>query len=371
MAVRMTQYRVFAPIRIEGLMTALGQRCRNALCALVVVACGAGTPALAAETYQADPALVAAAAKEGEVVWYSTLIVNQLVRPLIAAFNQQFPQIKVSFVRGDSPQVLLWMLNETSAHRVQSDVWNLASGFDKLRAAGAAGPLDLPNAKALPPECLDPNGYWVATDMTVHTLAYNTTMVTGEDVPRSSADLLDPKWRGKMAWKVGDMTGSTGFVGQVLYAMGEDRGMEYLRALAKQQVVPVLSSVRAMLDQVIAGEYPIGLQASNHHVAISAGQGAPVNWVPFDLSSATLQLTGITANAPHPNAARLFLDFTISRAGEAVYRDAGYLPSRSDTPALVPNLKPGPGSYQAHIFQPQEIDANYTRWSKIYDDVFK
>ena len=352
-------------------MFASRQRCQCALSAFVVVGYLIGPPALAAESYQADPALVAAATKEGEVVWYSTLIVNQLIRPLIAAFNQQFPQIKVSYVRGDSPQVLLWLLNEANAHRVQSDVWNLASGFGKLRTAGAAMHLDLPNAKALPSECLDPNGYWVATDMTVHTLAYNTMLVANDSVPRTYRDLLNPRWRGKMAWKVNDMTGSTGFIGGVLYAMGDDRGMGYLRSLARQQIVPVLSSARAMLDQVIAGEYPIGLQASNHHVAISAAHGAPVNWVPLDPASASLQLTGISTNAPHPHAAQLFLDFAISRAGEAVYRDAGYLPTRLDTPALVPNLKPDQGGFQAHIFQPEEIDANYTRWSKIYDELFK
>jgi len=223
----------------------------------------------------------------------------------------------------------------------------------------------------LPAECLDPNGYWVATDMTVHVLAYNTALVANETVPRTHMALLDPKWRGKMAWKVGDMTGSTGFIGAVLYAMGEDRGMEYLRALSQQQIVPVLSSARAMLDQVIAGEYAIGLQASNHHVAISAAHGAPVDWTPLDPASATLQLTGISANAPHPHAAQLFLDFAISRAGEAVYRDAGYLPTRLDTPALVPNLKPNQGGFPAHIFQPDEIDANYARWSKIYDELFR
>ena len=352
-------------------MSALAPSRSSALCALALAGCLIGGPISAAEIYRADPALVTAANKEGEVVWYSTLIINQIIRPLIAAFNQQFPQIKVSYVRGDSPQVLLWLLNEAGAHRVQSDIWNLASGFAKLRVAGGAAKLDLPNAKALPAECLDRDGYWVATDMTVHVLAYNTTLVSNEIVPRSHADLLEPRWRGKMAWKVNDMTGATGFIGAVLSTLGEDRGMDFLRALAAQQITPVLSSVRAMLDQVIAGEYPIGLQASNHHVAISARHGAPVEWVPLDLASATLQLSGISANAAHPHAAQLFLDFAISQAGEAVYRDAGYIPTRLDTPALVANLKPGQGGFAAHIFQPEEIDASYTRWSKIYDELFK
>jgi ABC-type Fe3+ transport system substrate-binding protein len=352
-------------------MLAVVQRWRCALWPFAVLGCFIGAPASAAETYQADPALVAAAAKEGEVVWYSTLIVDQLIRPLIAAFNRQFPQIKVSYTRGDSPEILVRLLTEAGAHRVHSDVWNLASGFGNLRAAGAAAKLDLPSAKALPPEYLDPDGYWVASNITVHVLAYNTTLVSKEIVPRTYGELLDPQWRGKMAWKINDLTGSTGFIGTVLYAMGEERGVAYLRALSKQQIAPVLSSARAMLDQVIAGEYAIGLQASNHHVAISAAQGAPVDWVPLEPASAMLQLCGISANAPHPHAAQLFLDFAISQAGEAVYRDAGYLPSRPDMPARVPGLKPEQGGFAAHVFQPEEIDANYTRWSKIYDELFK
>jgi iron(III) transport system substrate-binding protein len=89
--------------------------------------------------------------------------------------------------------------------------------------------------------------------------------------------------------------------------------------------VPLPIAIRAVLDRVIAGEYAIGLEMNNTHAAISAAQGAPVAWVPLNPVSETLQIAGIAKAAPHPNAARLFLDFMVSRAGEGLSR--GRLPA--------------------------------------------
>ena len=72
--------------------------------------------------------------------------------------------------------------------------------------------------------------------------------------------------------------GRIGFVGNILMSMGEDTGMDYLKTLAAQRVVNIEASSRAMLDQVIAGEYPMGLMMFNHHTVISAQKGAPSDW---------------------------------------------------------------------------------------------
>jgi iron(III) transport system substrate-binding protein len=93
-----------------------------AACTAVTIA-SALAPARAAEAYQADPKLVEAARKEGEVVLYTTLIVDQIVRPMIKAFRAQVPGIDVKIVRGDSSQLVVKLLNEGRAGRVQADVW--------------------------------------------------------------------------------------------------------------------------------------------------------------------------------------------------------------------------------------------------------
>src|SRR5207244_11976403 len=99
--------------------------------------------------------------------------------------------------------------------------------------------------------------------------------------------------------------GAWAFISTVLKGMGEERGMAYLRALAKQEIVPLPIAIRAVLDRVIAGEYAIGLEMNNTHAAISAAQGAPVKWVPLNPASETLQIAGMATGATQPNDRRL------------------------------------------------------------------
>ena len=167
------------------------------------------------------------------------------------------------------------------------------------------------------------------------------------------------------------MTGGWGFISTVIKGMGDEAGMAYLRQLAKQDIVPLPIAIRAVLDRVIAGEYAIGLEMNNTHAAISAAQGAPVAWVPLNPVSETVQVAGIAKNAPHPNAAKLFLDFVVSRAGQNVFREHDYLPMRPDIPAKIPALKPEQGGYKAIVYTPDNLETEVPRWQKIYEDLFR
>jgi ABC-type Fe3+ transport system substrate-binding protein len=325
----------------------------------------------AAEAYRPDPALVAAAKKEGQVLIYTTLIVDQIVRPLIRAFQAQVPGIDVKFVRADSVALVVRMTNEAKANRTQADLWQLVDGVGPLIDAGIAGEVDLPSAKGLPPAYVDPNRRWITTNLAVRSLAYNTKLIPQEQAPLSYADLLAPRFKGKFAWSPHSVSGAYGFIGTVLKHMGEEKGVAYLRALAKQDIVPVPMAIRAVLDRVIAGEYPIGLEMNGTHAYISAAMGAPVAWVPLDPVTLTLQAAGTTAKAPHPNAARLFLDFMISRAGQDVFRARDYIPMHPDVPAKNPALKPETGGYKAVVYSPEEVDANHRRWAQIFQETFR
>jgi iron(III) transport system substrate-binding protein len=174
-----------------------------------------------------------------------------------------------------------------------------------------------------------------------------------------------------MVWNPKSMTGAWGFISTVIKGMGEEQGMTYLRALAKQDIVPLPIAIRAVLDRVIGGEYAIGLEMNNTHAAISAAQGAPVQWVPLNPVSETIQTAGITTGAPHPNAARLFIDFMVSRTGQEIFRDNDYLPMHPDINAKIPELRPEQGGYRAVMYRPEDIDSDTARWAKIYEDLFR
>jgi ABC-type Fe3+ transport system substrate-binding protein len=105
--------------------------------------------------------------------------------------------------------------------------------------------------------------------------------------------------------------------------------------LAKQDVAPLSASNRQIVDQVIYGEYWIGLGISAHHPVISASQGAPSATVLFDpvptLSDSVQVLKGVR----HPHAAMLLVDFMLSTQAQRMLQDAEYFPSN-------PNVDPSP-----------------------------
>jgi iron(III) transport system substrate-binding protein len=334
---------------------------------IAAAALAAGMPAHAAEI---SSELIAKAKQEGQVVYYTDLIVDQIVRPLAAAFEAKYP-IKVSFTRADSQVNILKILNEHQAGRPMSDIFGLTSGLEVLIAAGAARPFTAANGEELPARYRDPDHYWVSSHLFVLTPAVNTNLVSAAQRPASYEDLLAPIWRDKIVWKPNDLSGAPGFIGNVLTSMGEARGMEYLRALARQSIKPVNTSARAVLDQVIAGEYPMSLQIFNHHAAISAKKGAPVEWLRLDPVTVTPGLIGMTNGAPHPNAGLLFIEFMTSREGQGIFQKADYLPARPDVPPLIPELIPENGGLTGNVITPALTAKAYDHWNDVYNRLFR
>src|SRR6266850_1551909 len=336
---------------------------------LALAASLAASPARAADAYQPDPKLLEAARKEGQLLLYTTHIVDQIVRPMIKGFQAHAPGIDVKFVRADGLGLVVRLINEARAGRVQADVWSMVDGVGPVLQGGYAASFDIPSANGLPPLLVDPAKRWVALNLSIRSMAFNTSMIPPAQAPRSYGDLLDPKWKGKMVWNPKAMTGAWGFIATVINHMGEADGMAYLRALGKQDIVPLPIAIRAVLDRVIGGEYAIGLEMNNTHAAISAAQGAPVRWVPLDPVTETLQVAGVSAGAAHPNAAKLFIDFMVSKAGQNVFRDNDYLPMHPDIPAKIPELRPEQGGYKSVVYTPDNLEVDVPRWAKIYDDL--
>jgi iron(III) transport system substrate-binding protein len=361
----------FKPIPPGGRMLARSLRRSFVAVALLVAATTALAPARAAEIYVPDPKLLEAATKEGEVVLYTTHIVDQIVRPLIKAFQGYAPGIQVKYVRADGLALVVRLTNESRAGRVQADAWSMVDGVGALLQGGIAVPFEVPSARGLPAGLVDRDQRWVAINTGVRSAAYNTQMVPKDVAPKNYQDLLDPRWKRKIVWNPKSMTGAWGFISTVIKGMGEEQGTAYLRALAKQEIVPLPIAIRAVLDRVIAGEYAIGLEMNNTHAAISATQGAPVKWVPLNPVSETLQVSGITKGAAHPNAAKLFIDFMVSKAGQNIFRDNDYLPMHPDIPAKIPELRPEQGGYKSVVYTPDNLEVDVPRWAKIYEDLFR
>jgi iron(III) transport system substrate-binding protein len=321
--------------------------------------------------HAADAVLIEAAKKEGEVVWYTTQIISQLVRPVSAAFEKKYG-IKVRSVRANSTETSVKIINESRAGKPQSDVFDGTSTVVPLKKEGYVLQWLPDPAKAYPARYKDRDGYWVANNLFFIAPGFNTSLVPRGTEPRTFADLLDPKWRGKMAWSTTtSSSGGPGFIGTVLTEMGDEKGMAYLRELSKQRIASIGSAAREVLDQVIAGEYQLGLQVFNHHTVISAKKGAPVGWIKMEPVTGTLSVISVHKSAPHPNAAKLLVDFIISSEGQQIFRAAEYLPADPAVPALTPSLQPDEGKFRTHFFTPEQTEDGMPAWKKIYDDLFR
>src|SRR2546423_854113 len=146
--------------------------------------------------------LARGARKEGTVVIYSGMIVNQLLRPLTEAFEKKYPFIKTRYWRGDSNQLLIKVHTEIRANALEADVVEGSGIPGTVGASSIVLPFTSPLFESLRPEDVAPNRTWAATRYRYIGLGYNTSYVSKEAAPKNYGDLLDPRWKGKMAWHV-------------------------------------------------------------------------------------------------------------------------------------------------------------------------
>src|SRR5881628_2738892 len=151
-----------------------------------------------ADTYLPDPKLLAAAQKEGEVVFYTTQIVDQILRPMIKVFQTVAPGVQVKYVRSDGLGLVVRMTNEARAGRVQSDMWCMVDGVQSLLRADMAGEFEVASAQGLPAGLVDPKKRWIALNTGVRSAAYNTNLIPKEQAPRNYQDLLNPRFKGRI-----------------------------------------------------------------------------------------------------------------------------------------------------------------------------
>ena len=330
-----------------------------------------GASLLAGAACAQDAELIAAAKKEGRVTWYTTQIINQFARPAADAFEKKYG-IKVDYIRADSNEVALRLLNEGKAGKVQADVFDGTAAVATLKKENLVLQWVPEGAKRLPANAVDKDRYWVATNLYVLTPGFNTDLVPKGTEPKNFQDLLDPKWKGKIAWNSSATpSGAGGFVGLVLTYMGQENGLAYLKQLSGQKISGLQVAARQVLDQVIAGEYSVALNIFNNHAVISAQKGAPSEWIKWDPAMAVFSVASVTKDAPHLNAGKLFLEFLVSKEGQALYRDADYMPMDPEVPAKDPSMRPDDKTFKALYFTPEEIYENMPKWAVVFKDLFR
>lgn len=314
------------------------------------------------------------ARKEGQVVLYSAAIVNQALRPIATAFMKKYPYIKMTFWRGDTEEIAAKLSAETRADNIVADVIE-GTGIGELAvSAGLTQPYYTPLVTDYPDKYRDPKGMWTSTRISYFGIAYNTKQVAPADVPKSYEDLLDPKWKGKLAWRIGTSSGTPLFITNLRLAWGEDKAMAYLKKLAQQKVVNFGSgSARTLVDRVIAGEFPIALNIFAHHPLISKAKGAPVDSRVLDPVPSTAGTMVLPKTVHHPHAAMLLVDFILSKEGQEILAKAEYFPARPDVPPLekLTPIVPAKAGVPENFISSENLNKYTESSSKIWEDLFR
>lgn len=286
----------------------------------------------------ANPELITQAKKEARVTWYTTVSIPE-AKQFMDMFEKQYPFIKVDLLRSGSGALVNRVMSEYAARNYAADILQGTStrgGFTLLKGKNILGRYDSPEYKFLPPELRDKSGYWGSMYQNTFVLAYNSRNVKPADVPRTYEDLLKPMWKGRQI--INDTENFEWFDGLLKY-WGRDKGLAYFRRLAQQDQM-FQRGARGRIQLVAAGEAPLTIGYGPHAQSF-VNQGAPIEWVPLEPVVVIINTVSITSRPAHPAAAKLFIDFLFSKAGQLKLREMSRIPSRSDVDSDPPRLIKG------------------------------
>jgi iron(III) transport system substrate-binding protein len=316
------------------------------------------------------PALIAAARKEGKLSYYSALELNVAER-LGKTFEAKYPGIAVRVERSGAERIFQRIAQEQGSGIHAVDIANStdpAHYLDWKKNGWLAPYLPEDVAKHLPADQVDPDGMYATSCAWMETIGYNTNLVRPEDAPTSYADLLDPKWRGKI------VKGHPGYSGAILtatFVLARELGWPYLEKLAQQKVMQVQSAGDPP-KKIMLGERAVMADGNDYNLVLFKDQGKPVEVVyPMEGSPLIIVQSGVFQNAPNPNAARLFQSFFFSAEAQQMLVDefahrsfhALVKPRAGQTPMLeVKMLKSDPAAVQA---QSEEIKARYSKLFRV------
>jgi len=290
----------------------------TALALGTVFACPARAAAPPAEAI--TPQLIEAAKKEAKVVLYSAMDLP-VGEKLGKAFEAQYPGIAVQIERSGSERLFQRIDQEFASGIRACDVVNSAdaSHFIPWKKNGWLAPFVSEDiAKHFPPQYRDPDGMFATTRIWLSSIAYNTNLVKPDDAPKSFADLLDPKWAGKM------VKGHPAYSGTIMtttFQLVRELGWDYFEKLSKQRVMQVQSSTDPP-KKLALGERAVMADGNEYNVVLLKEAGQPVEPVyPTEGTPTVSGPTGIFLSAPHPNAARLFQAWLHTRETQQFFID--------------------------------------------------
>jgi iron(III) transport system substrate-binding protein len=331
------------------------------LLGLLVAAC-CRQPALARPRSALDTQLVEGAKQEGKTVFYTTMDLPQTIL-VVRDFVQKYPFLAFEF----HP-----LAAETLVKKVISDAlggipaWDVLIGggglFQPLLEQRLLASYRSPERVAITSALIHREAYWSAYYINPFVLGYSTGLVKEEDVPKSYEQLLDPRWKGN---RIAIDSTAHGLLRGLVATWGESKAVAYLKRLAGQQPVLARASIAAVeymhtgnVSMVIARAPVIQGYMEKLHSAI--------HWVPLDPVIAQIDAVMIAAQAPHPHAARLFVDFVLSREGQNALGGVQQIPVRRD---MEPDSAQVLGGHKWFVERPDQ-HVNFQQTVRTFREIF-
>ena len=323
-----------------------------------------GGPLASALLAQANLEIVAAAKKEGRVAYYTPLNLGA-ASLLIKSFEKEYPYVTVDLIRQGSGALRTRIFSEAQAGRRTFDVVSLnVLDVQLFKMKGLLARYLSSQRGGLPAGLKDKEGFWTAFYILEYVIGYNSRMVGREKMLTDWWNLLDPRWKDG---RIGLDRDATVWYAAMLQYWGRERGLGFMNKLAGQK--PHLERGYTLTTQMMAaGEFPLAVVHA-HKVEEFKAKGAPVDWVTTaDPVPAQSSVVAISAQAPHPNAARLFLDYLLSKKGQMVIQEGGNLAVRADIPPPTPSLDQS--KLKLHYVDPS-LAEHYNQYQKEYQDLFQ
>jgi iron(III) transport system substrate-binding protein len=320
-------------------------------------------PAHERELYQA-------AQREGEVTWYTGQMQAEPSEAIGHAFTERYPGVRVNVVRSTS-QVAFQRLSQDMRARVsQCDVFSSTdqSHLTFLKREGQLLEYRPRNVEGLLPvvrELSDPDGQFLVTYMALYMLGRRTDRVSEADAPKGWRDILDPKWKDMIS--VGH-PGFSGAVGSWAVLMHKMYGLDYFKALERNK--PQIG--RSSADPVTvlnAGERTIGAAMPSATTLLSVSRGNPLTLIyPTDGTLLVPSPSGALKAAPHPNAAKLFMEYFAGAAYSQTARRFYGESLRADVPP--PEGARALDSFKVITPTAQDVEKGIPEVREIWRDIF-
>jgi iron(III) transport system substrate-binding protein len=290
----------------------------------------ASQPAGAAPSQASElEALEQAARREGRLVIYATGADN--MDKLIAAFMRKYPEIKTEAVRLRGPELVARVDTEfASGQRVAS---LMATGLNStltLRNHGRLLPWMPPAAAEFGGQYHDPQGMFWSTHLNVYSVLVNTNLVPADGRPREWRDLADPRWKDRILAD-DPRTQGGGQVMMIAFTKAPEFGWAFVESL--KGILAFTRQNNEAPRQLARGEYAIFVPAQVNNETARLVRTAPVAVVPIEPAVGIPIHAAVLADAPHPNAAKLFGSYLLSEEGQRILSlEEGQFALRPDIP---------------------------------------